>query len=92
MLGTPPYYRPLIDISQAGDYIKKSTLSLYNRICSQDSPTRDLCVYFTQMYISSGIRVPGSLVDRVIGFCASPLSVYILITILSHQPMKVKIM
>ena len=32
-----------------------------------------LCVYFTQMYISSGIRVPGSLVDRVIEFGASPL-------------------
>ena len=25
-----------LDISQAGDYIKKSTLSLYNRICSQN--------------------------------------------------------
>ena len=98
-----------LDIYQAGDYIKKSTLSLYNRICSQDSPTHDLCMYFTQMYISSGIRVPGSLVDRVIDFGASPserrerenlfatntfihwgpihLYIYILIIILSHQPM-----
>ena len=65
-----------LDISQAGDHIKKSTLSLYNRICSQDSPTRDLCMYFTQMYISSGIRVPGSLVDiAVIAFGASPLCI-----------------
>ena len=32
-----------LDISQAGDYIKKSTLSLYHRICYQDSPTRDIC-------------------------------------------------
>ena len=32
---------------------------------------QDVCVYFTQMYISSGIRVPGSLV--VIEFGVSPL-------------------
>ena len=41
-------------------------------------------MYFTQMYISSGIRVPGSLVARVIEFGASPLY---LNHNLSHQPM-----
>ena len=35
-----------LDVTGAADYVKKSTISLYDRTCAINSHTRDLCIYF----------------------------------------------
>ena len=65
-----------LDVTSAADYVKKSTISLYNRTCAINSPTRDLCIYLVNMFMSDSVRIPGTLVDRVLGLGACPLSIY----------------
>ena len=48
---------------------------MYNRLCSTDSPTRNLAIYLASLYLSDGIRVPGTLVDRLVNMGADPLPI-----------------
>ena len=50
-----------LGISNAGNVISECTKSLFNRICSTDSPTRDLCFYFINLYARGVIYATGSL-------------------------------
>ena len=53
-----------LDVTSAADYVKKSTISLYNRTCA------------INIFMSDNVRIPGTLVDRVLGLGACPLSIY----------------
>ena len=63
-----------LGISNAGNVISECTKSLFNRICSTDSPTRDLCFYFINLYVYKGILFPGTLVHRLVNLGVSPSS------------------
>ena len=56
-----------LDVTSAADYVKKSTISLYNRACAIHSPTRHLCIYFVNMFMPDNVGIPSTLVDRVLG-------------------------
>ena len=63
-----------LDITPASVYINDSTKSLFSRICTTDSPTRDLCIYFMNLFIVDNVLVPGTLVDRIVKMGISPTS------------------
>ena len=64
-----------LDIVSAQESVKKATTTMYNRLCSTDSPTRNLAIYLASLYLSDGIRVPGTIVDRLVNMGADPLPI-----------------
>ena len=64
-----------LTIRSSRDLINASTKSLFSRICRTDSPTRDICVYFMNLYITDNIIIPGSLIDRIVKSGTSPTSI-----------------
>ena len=46
---------------------------LFKRLCSTDSPTRNICTHFIYLYITENILIPGSLIERIVRSGASPL-------------------
>ena len=42
---------------------------MYNRLCSTDSPTRNLAIYLASLYL------PGTIVDRLVNMGADPLPI-----------------
>ena len=49
------------------------TKSLFNRLCSVPSPTRNLCIYMMSQYITKGLLIPGSIIDRLVKSGVSPI-------------------
>ena len=63
-----------LEITHASTHINDSTKSLFKRICSTDSPTRDVCIYFMNLFIVDRVLVPGTLIDRIVKMGISPTS------------------
>ena len=49
-------------------------LNEYNKLFQNDSPTRNLCVYFIDLFVTQNILIPGTLVNRIIDMGISPAS------------------
>ena len=73
-----------IGISNAGNVISECTKSLFHRICSTDSPTRDL-FYSINLYVYKGILFPGTLVHRLVHLGVSPSSLLLSYSKSSNQ-------
>ncbi len=71
-----------LGIDHARSYIDNMTRSCFKRLCVNDSPTRNLCLYFIDMFIRKGVLVPGTCVARLITSGISPSS--LLSTFSSH--------
>ncbi len=63
-----------LNIAPASMLINDSTKSLFTRICTTDSPTRDTCVHFLNLFITNHVLIPGTLIDRLIKMGISPSS------------------
>ena len=48
--------------------------SLFPRIFQNDLPTRNLCVYFIDLFGTQNILIPGSLVNLIVDMGISPAS------------------
>ena len=55
--------------------IQENTISMYKRICSVNSSTRDVCISLLNMYISDKIVIPGTLVERIVKMGLSPIDI-----------------
>ena len=64
-----------LDISHADNIVLNNCMSLFRRICAIDSPTRDLCLHFTKLYIRDNTTVPGTLIHRLVNMGVSPTSI-----------------
>ena len=62
-----------LDIDNASVLINNSMKCLFKRLCSTDSPTRNICTHFIYLYITENILIPGSLIERIVRSGASPL-------------------
>jgi hypothetical protein len=60
-------------IADASDVIKRSTCSLFKRLCAIDSPTRDLCIHWVYLYLTSHTVIPGTIMHRLRNFDILPL-------------------
>ncbi len=63
-----------LDITPASVYINDNVKSLFSRICTHDSPTRDLCIYFMKLFIVKDMLIPGTLIERIVKLGISPTS------------------
>ena len=57
-----------MNIRSVRDIIRYNTCSLFYRIFSNHSPARDLCFEFISMYLATGYRCPGTLIDRLLNY------------------------
>lgn len=64
-----------LDIPPVKDLIKKETVSLLARVIKVESPYSKLCSYFLAKYITDGVRISNSLIDRIIQYDISPINV-----------------
>ena len=55
--------------------IENQTMSVFKRICSHESPTQNLCLHLLSQYITHGIRIQGTTVDRVLNYGVSPIDI-----------------
>jgi len=62
-----------LHIPKIEERIKQSTASLMKRVFSVDSPAKDLSAYFLSLYITKGLLIPGTLVDRCVSHGLSPI-------------------
>lgn len=65
-----------LSIEHASSYINESTKSLFTNICLTSSSTRNLCIYFMNIFITKNFLVPGTLVTRIINMGISPSSIF----------------
>ncbi len=63
-----------LNITNASDYLNDHVKSLFVRICSNNSITRDICMYFINLFVTQNIVFPGTLVNRIIDMGISPTS------------------
>ena len=63
-----------LDIPHASTYINDNVKSLFTRVCSTDSPTRDVCIHFINLFITESLIVPGTLIARIVKMGISPTS------------------
>ena len=47
---------------------------LFTRIVLNDSPSRNLCVYFIDLFVTQNILIPGTLVNLIVDMGISPAS------------------
>jgi len=47
---------------------------LFTRIVLNDSPSRNLCVYFIDLFVTQNILIPGTLVNRIVDMSISAVS------------------
>ena len=64
-----------LNIERVSSVINRSVISLFKRICKVESPIRQLCFYLTSLFISRGVIIPGTIVERVISLGFSPVDV-----------------
>jgi len=60
-------------MDKSSEVIKNNVLSLYYRIFQVASPTRDLCIELLSSYMCHGKLVAGTLIDKVVNMCQSPI-------------------
>ena len=61
-----------LGISKVEDKIKHSTASVLRGIFSVKSPVKDLNVHFLSLYVTQGLLIPGTLIERVVSMGLSP--------------------
>jgi hypothetical protein len=62
-------------IPKITEIIKRNTLSLYSRIFKYDSPARQLNIELLTKCLTTGQRVKGTILDRVLDFNLSPAGI-----------------
>ncbi len=63
-----------LNIEHTKAVIHRSSNSLFKRLCLTDSPTRNLCIHLLDIYMTDGILIPGTIIDRIVKTGISPLS------------------
>ena len=63
-----------LEITHSCTHINDRIKSLFTRICTTDSPTRDMCIHFINLFIVDRVLVPGTLIDRIVKMGVSPIS------------------
>ena len=63
-----------MDIPHASTYINDNVKSLFTGVCSTDSPTRDVCIHFINLFITESHIIPGTLIARIVKMGISPTS------------------
>ena len=63
-----------LGVVDANTLINDYNKSVFTRIFQNDSPTRNLCVYFIDLFITHNILIPGTLVNRIVDMGISPTS------------------
>ena len=63
-----------LDIPHASAYINDNVKSLFTHVCSTDSPTRDVCIHFINLFITESLILPGTLIARIVNMGISPTS------------------
>ena len=58
----------------ASTYINDNVKSLFTRVFSTYSPTRDVCIHFINLFVTESLRIPGTLIDRIVKMGISPTS------------------
>jgi hypothetical protein len=62
-----------IGVQKVEDRIKCMCASLLRRIYCIDTPVRSLTNHFLSLYLSKGILVPGTIVQRIVSYSLSPI-------------------
>lgn len=55
--------------------IDNHTMSVFKRICSNESPSQNLCLHLLSQFVIHGRIVPGTIVDRLLKCDVSPIEV-----------------
>jgi len=63
-----------LGITGANTMLNEYNKSLFTRIFQNDSPTRNLCVYCIDLFVTQTILIPGTLVNRIVDMGISPAS------------------
>jgi len=63
-----------LGITGANTLLNEHNRSLFTRIFPNDSPTRNLCVYFIDLFVTQNILIPGTLVNLIVDMGISPAS------------------
>lgn len=63
-----------LEIAHASTHINDSMKSLFTLICSTDSPTRDACVRFINLFIVDRVLEPRTLIERIDKIDIPPIS------------------
>jgi len=63
-----------LGITDANTRLNEHNKSLFPRIFQNDSPTRNLWVYFLDLFVTQNILIPGTLVNRIVDMDISPAS------------------
>jgi len=63
-----------LDITGANNLLNEYIKFLFTRIFQNDSPTRNLCVHFIDLFVTQNILIPGTLVNRIVDMGTSPAS------------------
>ena len=64
-----------LNIQPISQVVGRDTLSLASRICSVQSPAKNLYIHDLSLFILSGARIPGTLVDRLLSYGFSPMAI-----------------
>ena len=62
-----------LNIDKVQNTVNRNVLNLYHRIFKIESPARSIMQFLLARYITYGITVPGTLIDRVVSIGESPL-------------------
>jgi len=65
-----------LGITGANTILIEYNKSLFTRIFLNDSPTRNLCVYFIDLFVTQNILILGKLVNRIVDMSISPLVLF----------------
>jgi len=55
-----------LGITGSNTLLNEYNNSLFTRIFQNGSPTRNLCVYFIDLFVTQNILIPGTLVNRIV--------------------------
>ena len=64
-----------MNLDNVSTVIGNYTKSVFKRVCSKSSPTKNLCYHLLSEYVENGIVIPGTIVDRVLKLGFSPIDV-----------------
>ena len=64
-----------LNIDKATTSIENQTVSTFRRICNVNSPTRKMYMQQLSSYMLYGHTVPGTMIDRIVGFGISPMNI-----------------
>ena len=62
-----------LNIPRIEHVLRNQTASLFNRICNNASPAKDLNMYMLSLFVTKGHLIKGTLVDKLVKLGLSPL-------------------